>query len=194
MHIKLRDGRLVHGSYHEGKQLRVLTTEKLMSRSVWDEKFGRYCTMIDPLSNEVEEVFNITPGVIYNAENVPHSGEWHIWNSNEVWTGEVYLHGGNFPGWEFVDRGESRKLISLKDCTGQFLTKRTLYRNGRELDPTEDKNAYLSMLDFKRGIVFYEVDESIKKLSDYEGEPFLFEEVENDGPSILEGLKAWKNL
>ena len=193
MHFKLRDGRLVHGVYHKNSMYRVLTEEKLFERSTWDEKFKRYCTMIDPLSNEVEEAFEVMPGVICPTEVQSHSNEWTIWNSNEVWTGEVYLHGYNYPGWEFIDRGESRKLVSLKDCKGQFLQKCTHYRNGRKLDPYEEKKVYLSMLDFKRGIVFYDIDGSTKVLSDYEGEPFLFQDEKNAGPSILEGLKLWIN-
>ena len=194
MYFKLRDGRLVFGHYQDANTYRALTEEKLLDRSEWDEKFRKYRTLLNPLSDEVEEAFDVASGVIYGTGIAQHSNEWILGNSSEVWTGEVYLHGGNYPGWEFIDRGESRKLVSLKDCTGQFLRKQTFYRNGKELEPDEEKKVYLSMLDFKRGIVFYEVDRSTKVLSDYEGEPFLFQDAEKEGPSLLEGLKAWKNL
>lgn len=193
MHIKLRDGRLVRVIYHGRAVYKSYTRERLLDRSEWDERLKHYVTMFDVKSDEVEEVFEVFAGVIYGTGIMQHSNEWTLDNENEVWTGSVYLHGGNYPGWEFVDRGEGRKLVSLKECSGQFMKKRTFIRNGKELNPDQEKKVQLSLPDFKRGIVFYNIGEPVKKWADYEGEPFLFQDPERNEPSILEGLKAWKN-
>lgn len=130
MFVKTKSVLIFHA--HEFVEKYWLYTKEPLSQASQKTKQGNYRTNFDPYDDTIVEYFDIYGWVIYDTGIWGAPREWYLEISDDLWNDRVMLRGANYPGWHFVDRGESTKEITFQECKGQFLTKKVFIQNGKQ--------------------------------------------------------------
>ena len=109
----------------------LLTDRKEKTDSSFEYWRNHYRKEIDPYDECVEECYDISFHVVYDVGISGVDDDWRLLGDCNLAENIVYLNdGNNHDGWEYVDRGWSRKKIDLRDVKDQYVLKEICIKNG----------------------------------------------------------------
>ena len=137
-----------------GKKRRIKREafEKMISETTYssfESWRNHYRKEIDPYDECVEECYDISFHVVYDVGISGVDDDWRLLGDSNLAENIVYLNdGNNHDGWEYVDRGWSRKKIDLRDVEDQYLLKEICIKNGVKCIPKINEKVHLTKEDF----------------------------------------------
>ena len=148
MLIKLKNGMDYFLLKSDGKYY-LLTERKEKTDSSFEYWRNHYRKEIDPYDECVEECYDISFHVVYDVGISGVDDDWRLLGDCNLAENIVYLNdGNNHDGWEYVDRGWSRKKIDLRDVEDQYLLKEICIKNGVKCIPKINEKVHLTKEDF----------------------------------------------
>lgn len=148
MIIKLKNGMDYFLLKSEGKN--YLLTDKIeKTDSSFEHWRTHYRKEIDLYDECVEECYDVSFHVVHDVDILGVTDDWRLLGDSNLEKNIVYLNDDNqHDGWEFVERGWSRKKIDLRDVKDQYVLKEICIKNGMKCIPKKKEKVHLSREEF----------------------------------------------
>ena len=157
MLARMKNGTL-YGAGWLGGDFYLITRKKEKTNADFRWTGEVYRKKTNPYENkEICEVFRVLWGIIFDTGIKGAPTNWVLDGDSDISRNKIYLHGSNYEGWEFIERGWSRKEIDFRETAGQYMIKEIYVKNGKRLLMPMKEKMQMTKEEFRNAVQTYDI-------------------------------------